>query len=119
MRACVERGSARRLASAAARSAATLAIRRRVAPPHPLFPSPPPPAQLQDALQQRAWGLRRLNAVLALLEARLTDIVKRWESGELRRAGLGLGEVRRLVCAVFESTDLRAQCLQRIEVADA
>lgn len=57
--------------------------------------------------------------MLGLLEAKLTDIVRRWESGELRRAGLALAEVRRLVCAVFENTDHRAQCLQRIEVADA
>jgi hypothetical protein len=54
-----------------------------------------------------------------VLEAKLTDIVRRWESGELRRAGLSRREVQRLVAAVFENTDHRAQCLQRIEAADA
>ncbi|KIY91986.1 hypothetical protein MNEG_15978, partial [Monoraphidium neglectum] len=74
---------------------------------------------LSDALQQRAWGLRRLGAILSCLDARLADIVARWEGGELRRAGLGLQELRGLVCAVFEDTDHRAQCLQRIEAAGA
>lgn len=55
--------------------------------------------------------------MLSLLDAKMSDIVARWESGELRRAGLSLGEVTHLVTAVFEETDRRAQCLQRIEVA--
>ncbi len=92
--------------------------------PHPhspcILPSPPHhrQPQLEDALQQRAWGLRKLAVILTLLEAKLLEIVSRWESGELRRAGLSRGEVERLVCAVFENTDHRAQCLQRIEVAE-
>jgi hypothetical protein len=90
-------------------------------PAGPPAPSPPPHPrpQLEDALQQRAWGLRKLGAILAILEAKLTDIVARWESGELQRAGLSRREVEALVEAVFENTDHRAQCLQRIDAADA
>lgn len=74
--------------------------------------------QVGAALQQRCHGLRKLGAVLRLLEVRLADIVEAWEAGALGAAGLGLGEVGRLVCALFEDTDYRAQCLQRMEAAE-
>jgi hypothetical protein len=69
------------------------------------------------ALPQRCSELRRLRAVLGLLDARLSDIVAAWEAGSLSAAGLALHEVGRLVMALFEDTDYRAQCLQRMEVA--
>ena len=37
-----------------------------------------------------------------------------WERGELAAQGLSGGEVRRLVRALFEDTDYRAQMLQRM-----
>lgn len=74
-------------------------------------------AQVDAALYQRCSALRRLAAVIGLLEAKLADIVIRWESGQLMATGLTLHEVRHLVLALFEDTDYRAQCLQRMEAA--
>lgn len=74
--------------------------------------------QVAAALHQRCSTLRKLGAVLGLLEARLADIVGAWEAGALRSAGLGLSEVENLVVALFEDTDYRAQCLQQMEAAE-
>lgn len=74
--------------------------------------------QLTEAMTQRTWGLHKLSVTLKLMDAKLADIVKSWESAELRRAGFSFKEVRKLVCALFEDTDYRAQMLQRMEVAD-
>eukprot|EP00775_Hariotina_reticulata_P007918 gene7918-8114_t len=70
------------------------------------------------ALQHRCHNLRKLDAVLGLLEARLADIVSAWEIGALQAAGLSLPDVGQLVVALFEDTDYRAQCLQRMEAAE-
>eukprot|EP00877_Chromochloris_zofingiensis_P011162 jgi/Chrzof1/629/Cz01g23020.t1 len=75
-------------------------------------------ALLTEAMTQRTWGLHKLSVTLKLMDAKLADIVKSWESAELRRAGFSFKEVRKLVCALFEDTDYRAQMLQRMEVAD-
>eukprot|EP00878_Enallax_costatus_P008594 GHUV01008985.1.p1 GENE.GHUV01008985.1~~GHUV01008985.1.p1 ORF type:complete len:754 (+),score=301.21 GHUV01008985.1:377-2638(+) len=69
------------------------------------------------ALYQRCNAFKRLAAVLELLEAKLAGIVSKWESGELMAAGLALREVEHMVLALFEDTDYRAQCLQRMEAA--
>lgn len=74
--------------------------------------------QVGAALHHRCHSLRKLDAVLGLLEARLADIVSAWEVGALKAAGLSLPDVERLVVALFEDTDYRAQCLQRMEVAE-
>lgn len=74
--------------------------------------------QVSSALLHRCSLLRKLAAVLGLLEARLADIVSAWEHGALKAAGLSLPEVGRLVVALFEDTDYRAQCLQRMEAAE-
>ncbi len=73
--------------------------------------------QMAHAVEASTPGLRKLRAVLLVLEARLADIVRMWEMGQLAKAGLSRAEVERLVCALFEDTDFRAQCLQRIRVA--
>jgi hypothetical protein len=52
------------------------------------------------------------------MDAKLADVVKLWEVGTFSREGLSFGEVKQLVCALFEDTDYRAQCLQKMEVAD-
>ncbi|WIA09183.1 hypothetical protein OEZ85_008594 [Tetradesmus obliquus] len=70
------------------------------------------------ALRHRCGVLRKLDAVLGLLAARLAAIVDAWERGQLAAAGLSLVEVRRLVVALFEDTDYRAQCLQRMECCE-
>lgn len=70
------------------------------------------------ALLARCRLLRKLGAVLGLLEARLADIVDAWEAGALKAAGLSLAEAGRLVAALFEDTDYRAQCLQRMAAAE-
>lgn len=67
----------------------------------------------------RTWGLRKLRVILSMLDARLSDIVGMWERGELTAGGLSRGEVERLVEALFEDTDYRAQCLQHIEACEA
>lgn len=74
--------------------------------------------QVATALQQQVSSLRKLNSVLGLLEARLADIVAGWETGDLQAAGLSLREVEHMVLALFEDTDYRAQCLQRMEAAE-
>jgi hypothetical protein len=74
--------------------------------------------QVAGALHHRCSSLRKLDAVLGLLTARLAQIVEAWERGQLQPAGLSLGEVRRLVVALFEDTDYRAQCLQRMECCE-
>ncbi|KAF6266527.1 hypothetical protein COO60DRAFT_1654215 [Scenedesmus sp. NREL 46B-D3] len=70
------------------------------------------------ALRHRCGALRKADAVLGLLSARLAHIVEAWERRQLQGAGLSLGEVRRLVMALFEDTDYRAQCLQRMECCE-
>jgi hypothetical protein len=55
--------------------------------------------------------------VLQLLQCRLADIVGAWEQGALTADGFTLPEVEGLVMALFEDTDYRAECLQRIEAA--
>ena len=52
--------------------------------------------------------------VTELLSARLADIPQRWESGRLSRAGLTAADVRGLVCAIFEASARRNECLSRI-----
>ena len=44
--------------------------------------------QMQRALEARTWGLRKLRAVLGMLDARLADIVGAWEDGRLAAQGL-------------------------------
>lgn len=73
---------------------------------------------LAAAVRARTWGLRKLGAVLGLMTARLADVVARWRDGSLLREGLSLGEVEKLVMALFEDTDYRAQCLQKMQAAD-
>ncbi len=55
--------------------------------------------------------------MLELLHLRLADIVGAWERGALTADGFTLQEVEGLVRALFEDTDYRAECLQRIEAA--
>lgn len=55
--------------------------------------------------------------MLQLLQCRLADIVGAWEQGALTADGFTLPEVEGLVKALFEDTDYRAECLQRIEAA--
>jgi hypothetical protein len=43
---------------------------------------------MQRALEARTWGLRKLRAVLGMLDARLADIVGAWEDGRLAAQGL-------------------------------
>lgn len=52
-----------------------------------------------------------------MLHLRLADIVAAWERGALGADGFTLQEVVGLVKALFEDTDYRAECLQRIEAA--
>jgi len=73
--------------------------------------------QVQSTLQNRCHILIKAQCVLQLLQYRLADIVRAWEGGQLTQAGLSLPEVEGLVCALFEDTDYRAECLQRIEAA--
>ncbi len=70
-----------------------------------------------EAISQRTWGLRKLRVLLRLLNARLAEILRDWESGQLSNEGLTLREARHMVCALFEDTDYRAEALQRMEVA--
>ena len=73
--------------------------------------------QAHDALHCRCPNLRKAGRVLELLQLRLADIVGAWERGALGADGFTLQEVEGLVCALFEDTDYRAECLQRIEAA--
>lgn len=75
------------------------------------------PLQAGDALQARCPTLKKALGVLQLLQCRLADIVDAWEQGALAADGFTLPEVEGLVCALFEDTDYRAECLQRIEAA--
>jgi hypothetical protein len=75
------------------------------------------PRQVLESLQCRCRALQTARAVLTLLTQRLADIVEAWESGALAAAGLSLRDVASLVHALFEDTDYRAVCLQRMEVA--
>ena len=61
-----------------------------------------------------ARGWATLAEVTELLSARLADIPQRWESGRLSRAGLTAADVRGLVCAIFEASARRNECLSRI-----
>lgn len=70
-----------------------------------------------DALQYRCPALKKAQGVLDLLQCRLADIVGAWERGVLTADGFTLQEVEGLVLALFEDTDYRAECLQRIEAA--
>lgn len=73
--------------------------------------------QARDALQYRCPALKKAQGVLDLLQCRLADIVGAWERGVLTADGFTLQEVEGLVMALFEDTDYRAECLQRIEAA--
>jgi hypothetical protein len=74
--------------------------------------------QVAVAVESRTWGLRKLRVLLVLLEAKLADIVRLWEEGRLQRdGGLRTAEVVGIVKAVFDDTDYRAQCLDRILAA--
>lgn len=73
--------------------------------------------QAHDALQYRCPALKKAQGVLDLLQCRLADIVGAWERGVLTADGFTLQEVEGLVMALFEDTDYRAECLQRIEAA--
>lgn len=75
-------------------------------------------AQAHDALQYRCPALKKAQGVLDLLQCRLAEIVDVWERGVLVNDGFTLQEVEGLVVALFEDTDYRAQCLQRIESAN-
>jgi hypothetical protein len=74
-------------------------------------------SQAHDALQYRCPALKKAQGVLKLLQCRLADIVAAWEQGSLTTDGFTLQEVEGLVVALFEDTDYRAECLQRIEAA--
>ena len=71
--------------------------------------------QVLKSLHNRCHALTKAECVLGLLQSRLADIVQGWEDGRLSAAGLVLPEVESLVVALFEDTDYRAECLQRIE----
>ena len=49
--------------------------------------------------------------ILNILEAKLVSIQMMWRERVLQRCGLSSGEVRHLICALFEDTDLRRDVL--------
>lgn len=77
----------------------------------------PLPELVVAAVRGRCAPYRRLAALLGLLDARLAEIVARWESGALRREGLARRELEALVGALFEDTVHREQALGRIASA--
>lgn len=87
------------------------------AAPAPADEGGPLRGALVAAAKNRAVGYQRLAALLAMLDAKLADIVARWERRELQAAGLSRREVEGMVCALFEDTAYRSQCLARIVAA--
>ncbi len=78
-------------------------------------PGGAPGGALAAALDAAAPSAARLAAVLSVLEARLAEIAARWADGSLAAAGLSARDVGRLVGALFEETEPRAELLSRLE----
>ena len=73
------------------------------------------PDAMRRVVEFGAPNWRKLGAVVGLLEAKLVDIVRRWNNGELEGSGLSSEEVRQLVVALFEDTEYRQQQLAFID----
>lgn len=57
----------------------------------------------------------KLTRLLQIFDARLRMIVEWWEAGELQKLGFTVQEIRRLIWALFEHSDFREECIERIE----
>lgn len=57
----------------------------------------------------------KLEKLLQIFDARLRMIVEWWEVGELQKLGFTVQELRRLIWALFEHSDFREECIERIE----
>jgi len=56
----------------------------------------------------------KMRELAQLMDASLKDITSRWEEGRLQACGFAAADVQRLICAIFETTPLRKECLERI-----
>lgn len=59
-------------------------------------------------------SLLKLEKLIDVFDARLSAIVHWWEKGDLQKAGFDASEVQRLIWALFEHSDFREECIERI-----
>ncbi|CAD7703356.1 unnamed protein product, partial [Ostreobium quekettii] len=69
---------------------------------------------MQQTFIKRTPSLNKLHRLLAILEARLGQIVEWWDRGTLREAGFSSEEVRRLIYSCFEHSDYREDCISHV-----
>lgn len=70
---------------------------------------------MAEGVLHRSPAFAKLRSVVDLLKKNMADIEELWESGKLQGLGWKLEEVKKFICAVFEATDRRAECLLRLE----
>lgn len=73
------------------------------------------PERLRAALVAATPSVVRLRQVCELMDVRLVEIRRRWDSGTLAAAGLSAGDVAHLVRALFEDTPPRRDLLRHLE----
>merc|ERR1719152_255296 len=76
-----------------------------------------PDTQPHEELLARAPAYDKLRLLLAMLAARMTEVVDMWTRGDLRRAGFSAAEVCGVVRAVFTDSQRRADAIQIIQGA--
>lgn len=67
----------------------------------------------QDFARQTP-SLTKLHRLLAILEAKLGQIVEWWDGDVLKDAGFTAEEVRRLIYACFEHSEFREDCISHV-----
>jgi centromere/kinetochore protein ZW10 len=73
--------------------------------------------ELAAALAERTPAVMKLQELCELLDIRMVEIRQRWQEGRLEALGFRAAEVRHLVRALFEDTDLRRDFLHLLEAA--
>jgi hypothetical protein len=64
-------------------------------------------------LQVPSW--LKLKELATLVDSPLVDITRRWQEGVLAACGFAAQEIHGLICAIFEPTSLRKECLEHIQ----
>jgi len=70
---------------------------------------------LEAEILQEVPSWLKLKELATLVDSPLVDITRRWQDGVLAACGFAPQEIHGLICAIFEPTSLRKECLEHIQ----
>ncbi len=80
------------------------------------FLCPTNSSQILASAQALCLPLRKLQSLLALLDAGIQDFITAWEEGHLLKDGWSKAEIEHMLLALFQDSEYRRQAIHRIRL---